>query len=269
MDRDEALDKLYAAPLDEFTSTRNWLAKELSSSDAAEIRGLKKPNVAAWTINRLVREHPDEVEELFEITDKLRNVQRRVLAGGKASELRKTAEERTKVVGRLTKLAEKILAASGRPATPSTLSAIRDSLIATASDDEGAERLRNGRLERELVPGAFVDVGGLTLVPQPEADAVERSADDAADGSAVIEARRVLGEAHAALKEAREALKVARREADALEKDADEAERQAKAAREEADFSRRAADARKADVEEAERRVKEADEAVRDAERDT
>jgi hypothetical protein len=264
MDREEALDKLYSVTLNEFTATRNWLSKELGS---AEIRTLKKPNVAAWTINQLVRAHPDEVEELFEVTGTLRNVQRHVLSGGRASELREAGEERAKVVARLTKLAEAILEASGRPATPSTLSAIRDSFIATASDDEGAERLRNGRLERELAPGAFVDVGGLTLVPEPEADSKADTADDASDGSAVLETRRVLGEAHASLKDARQALRDARREADALERDADEVERQAKAAREEADFSRRAADARKTDVDEAERAVKDADEAVRDAER--
>ncbi len=264
MDREEALDRLYAVPLAEFTTTRNELAKELGGGEGVRIKALKKPNLAAWAINQLARGRPDDIAQLFDATNKLRTVQRRVLSGGKASELRKATDERSKFVGALTKLAGKILRDAGHAATAPTLAAIRDSFVAVASDEEGAARMRKGQLERELEVGAFVDVGGLTLVP------ASRDDDDGSevDATAVQEARTKLGKLNGALRDARDVLKTATAEANRLRGEADEAERRAKGAREAADFSQRAADARKGDVESAEAKVKEAQAAVRAAEKD-
>jgi hypothetical protein len=259
---DAALDKLYAVPLDEFTSTRNALAKELGSH-GDEIKTLKKPNLAAWALNQLARRHATELDELFSVTDKLRHAQRRVMSGGKASDLRGATDARNKVASRLTKLAEKILTEAGHAASPSTLSAAGDSFVAVASNDQGAELLRSGRLTRELTPGSVVDVGSLTLVPQAEDDAAD---EPRPDRSRLKEARAARDEARATLKAARDAAKKANTEATRLEIEADDAAKRAKSAAEKADFAIRAAEARKTDVEEAERAVQEAEQAVRAAE---
>lgn len=253
MDREEALDRLYAAPVEEFTSTRNALAKELAGDKAAaaSIKALKKPNLPTWALNQLARRHGDELEELFAVTDKLRTAQRRVLSGGKASDLRRATDERNAVVGKLTKLAASILREAGHGASAGALSAIGDSLVAVASDEEGAELLRKGRLTKELEPSAFVDVGGLTLVESAEPE----GAGPETDASAIQEARRELNEARNALKQARDALKAADTDAQKASREADQAERQAKAAGEAAEFARRAAEARQAETEEAEKAV--------------
>ncbi len=261
-DVDAALDNLYAAPLDEFTSTRNALAKQLGK-EGAELKPLKKPNLAAWALNQLARTHATELGELFSVTDKLRHAQRRVMSGGKASDLRAATDARNKVASQLTRLVEKILTGAGHAASPSTLSAAGDSFVAVASNDVGAELLRRGRLTRELIPGSVVDVGGLTLVPQSDDEAPD---EPQPDRSRMKELRAARDEARAALKAAREALKNANAEAARLEIESDDAAKRAKAAAEKADFARRAAEARKTDVDEAERAVQEAEQAVRAAE---
>jgi hypothetical protein len=266
MDLERALDELYAAPIEGFTAKRNELVKELAGSDAGLVKALKKPNLAAWATNQLARKHPDEVNEIFTVTDKLRHAQRRVLSGGKATDLRKATDERNKVVNRLCGLAEKLLVTAGHGASASTLQAVADSLMAVASDDEGAELLRKGRLTRELEPSPFIDVSGLTLVESPS-DGGDAADEAEPDLSRLHEARRLVSESRGAVKETRAAYKEADREAERLTRAAEEAERRAKAAHEEAEFARRAADARKAEAEEAEQRLAASEAALRDLER--
>lgn len=263
MDTEEALDKLYGAPIDEFTTTRNALAKELGPR-GAQLKTLKKPNLAAWAVNQLVRTHTDEIDALFVVTDKLRHAQRRVLSGGKAADLRSATDERNKLVGRLTKLVQNVLTDAGHAASPSTLSAAGDSFVAIASDDVGAELLRKGRLTRELHPGAILDVGGLTLVPDAKEDEAVEAAQS--DHSRMQAAKQARDEARAALRSARDALKKANTEAARLEIEADDASKRAKSAQEKADFARRAAEAREAEVEGAEKAADEAEKAVKAAE---
>lgn len=268
MDLDAALDELYAAPIEGFTAKRNALASALSGDDAKTVKSLKKPNLAAWAVNQLARKHADEVEQIFTVTDQVRHAQRRVLSGGKATDLRKATDERNKVVARLTKLAEKVLSEAGHGASASTLQAVGDSFMAVASDAEGAELLRSGRLTRELEPSPFVDVSGLTLVDSPSPAPERRKQPRERDGNQeiVVEARRVVSELRGTVKDARTAFKEADRHAERLARDAEEAERKAKAASEEAEFARRAAEARKDELEEAERRLEASQAALKELE---
>jgi hypothetical protein len=254
---DSALDRLYGVPLDDFTTTRNALAKELTGDDAKTVKALKKPSIAAWALNQLAR--GNDLDGLFEATDKLRRAQRRVMSGGKASELRAATDERNAVVSALTKRVREILGPAGYAASASTLSAVRDTLIAVASDDVGAELLRKGRLTRELHPRSVVDVGGLTLVGSPDDDD-EPLADLGSARDAVEAARK-------RVKEAQSAVSGSNREAERLAHEADRAERAAKAARESAEFAKRAAEARKAELDEAESDLAEAHEVLRKARR--
>jgi hypothetical protein len=266
VDLESALDELFATPLDMFTSKRNMLTKQLKGSAAAAVKAVKKPNLAAWATNEVARKHPDEVAQLFSVTDKLRRAQRRVLSGGKANELRAATDERNKTVNRLGKLAEKILRDSGHGASAATLQGVADSFMAVASDPEGAELLRRGRLQRELEPSTVIDVGGgLTLVEDHE-EATDRRSSSRGEASKLLEARRIVSELRGSVKEARGAFKEADRSAERLLRDAEEVERKAKAAGEEAEFARRAADARRAEAEEAEQRLKAAEAALSELE---
>ncbi len=258
MDLDDALDRLYAAPLDEFTATRNALAAELGK-DGAQIKALKKPNLAAWALNQIPRRHAAELDELFEATEAVRLAQRRVLSGGKASALREATEVRAKSVANLTKLAGAILTEAGHAAAPATLSAITNSFIAVAANEEGAEALRQGRLTRELQASSdatFTEGGGLTLVGgESETDESEAAPDRA--GALRAEVNEARERAQAASRAVRDAEKeVAKRV-----READEADRAAKAAHESAEFAKRAVEARRAEAEEAAKTLEAAEEA--------
>src|SRR5918992_3980472 len=77
---EEAVDRLHAAPLEEFVAERKRLAKELRGAGereaAAELAKLPKPTPPAWALNHLAREAPaavsawlDAVAELREATE--------------------------------------------------------------------------------------------------------------------------------------------------------------------------------------------------------
>ena len=55
------VDELLALPPGQFTEARNAAAKRLTANgrreEAAEIKGLPRPSVALWALNRLAREH--------------------------------------------------------------------------------------------------------------------------------------------------------------------------------------------------------------------
>ena len=59
-------DDLYALPLGDFTPTRDAKAKELKGTDlAALVKGLKKPSLAAWVVNLLVRRDAEQVDQVL------------------------------------------------------------------------------------------------------------------------------------------------------------------------------------------------------------
>lgn len=250
---DDDIDRLFALPLDEFTAARDALAKELRAAGDKEgtsrVKALKKPNLPAWSLNQLARRHPDEIDELFDVTERVRRAQRKVMSGGKASELREVTDERNRVVARLTRLTRAILEEAGRAAAPQTMTAVGDSLLAIASDEEGAQVLRSGRLSRELKPEAIVDVGGLTLVPpEPEAPEPAKPGRDVAAARAAVEQ--------------------ATRRRDEAERAAESGEGETQRLAQAAEFARRAADARRAEADEAARALEGAEAALREAERD-
>src|SRR3954466_7162015 len=109
----KALDELYHRPLEEFTAARNELAKELRSEGKTEpadwVKGLAKPSRAAWLVNQLSERKADEVAELLELGQELRNAQEEMLAGSAdRDKLRDVAQREQRVVGSLTWAAEAI-----------------------------------------------------------------------------------------------------------------------------------------------------------------
>jgi hypothetical protein len=168
---DEELDRLYGLPLDEFTAARNELATRLrkaGQADAAErVRTLRKPSVAIWTVNRLARRHPDEIEELVENGQGLRDAQAKALRGTGADAVREaTAAERASL-RKVTRLAEELLTEEGRPATAATLERIASTLRAAAVDPDAAGLLTAGRLPDEVESSGFAALAA--MAPPPSA----------------------------------------------------------------------------------------------------
>ncbi len=169
-----AIDELYTLPVDGFIPARTRLAKELKAAGdregAARIQSLRKPTVAAWAVNQLVRREPEAVDELFDAVGALRTAQEKALRGAGRRELQEAGARRKAAVDRLTDAAGGILDEAGHGAGRASLDAVTNTLLAVATDPEAARLVRSGRLEKELPPpSGFGDAGDLAVVlPMPE-----------------------------------------------------------------------------------------------------
>ncbi|MDT7797630.1 MAG: hypothetical protein QOI78_1063 [Actinomycetota bacterium] len=101
MDFDTVAGELYGGDLAEFVSARNAAAKAAKAEGdadlAAKIKDLRKPTTAAAIVNRLARDDPDELRELAELGDELRDAHTR-LAG---DDLRALTRSRGELVRRI------------------------------------------------------------------------------------------------------------------------------------------------------------------------
>jgi hypothetical protein len=161
------IEALYAMPLDRFTPERDALIRELQAAGdpeaAKRVKALRKPVVAAWTLNALAREDPDGIRELLDLGTRLRDAQRRALSGADVEALRETTDERRRVVGRLARKAAAILERAGTSAG-SHEDDLASTLDAAAVDEESGELLRSGRLTRPLQPPASFGEPGLRVL---------------------------------------------------------------------------------------------------------
>ena len=156
------VDDLYGLALDRFIPERASLVRQLRSGgdreQATAVAALRKPSVAAWAVNQLVRTQGREVNELFAAGDALRDVQAGVLAGSAdARDLRSAAERERTAVDGLVATARGLLSSSGHELSAATVERVTQTLHAAALDDEARGEVSEGRLVREL---QHVGLGG-------------------------------------------------------------------------------------------------------------
>ena len=148
-------DDLYGLALDRFVPERGALAKALRADkrrdEAAAVAALRKPSVAAWAVNQLVRTQADGLRELFDAGDGLRDAQADLLAGrGDGRALRAANERERDAVDALVEAARGLLSSEGHELSPAIVDRVADTLHAAALDAGAREQVRDGRLEREL-----------------------------------------------------------------------------------------------------------------------
>lgn len=148
-------DELYGLPLDRFIPERGALVKALRADgrrdEAAAAAALRKPSVAAWAVNQLVRSQPAGVQALCAAGDELRDAQARLLAGsGDGKSLRAANEREREAVDELVRAAQGLLSSDGHELSPPVVERVADTLHAAALDEAAREQVRDGRLEREL-----------------------------------------------------------------------------------------------------------------------
>jgi hypothetical protein len=208
------IDRLYGLPLDEFTPARNALARRLRSEgrrdEAAEVAALRKPVVSAWAVNRVVREHPDDVRALLDAAGAIR-------AGAEGADDRfRTAADA------LVRGARELLVGDGRPPSDAVLREVATTLRAAAG--AAPELLTTGRLTEPLEPTGFEAMAGAAVKKAPASKARRSTEKPRID--------------RAAVEQARTALAAARDEARRLARAADAAERDARRLRADADAAR-------------------------------
>src|SRR5262249_12612681 len=118
-----------------FTAARNEAAATLDGDERQRVKALRKPTAAAAAVNHLVREHRGDVDAFLNASAALLDAQ----VAGKGS-LDDATKQQRDALARLVK-------AGGEP--------VRQSLLAAAVDEDAANELLAGRLERELEPRGF------------------------------------------------------------------------------------------------------------------
>jgi hypothetical protein len=204
------LDRLYDLPLNEFVGARDELAKQLRGDgrreEAEQIKGLRKPSVAAWLVNA---------------GDTLRKAQ--VEASEDFAEARRD-EQRA-----LQRLAEGAREIASREGTgQATVAQATQTLRAASLTDEGRELLKRGRLTEELEPPGFEALTGL-VPPQPRRKSRPKPKEEPKRPSRA--ARQRAQKLRQAEKDAVAAARAAEREAERAEKEAAKLRERAVAAR--------------------------------------
>ena len=181
-------DAIYGLPLEDFVPERAAVAKRLRSEGdretAKRVTALRKPSVAAWTINQLVRSRAKDVAAFTKAADGLRAAQGALLEGrGSPADLRTARAAERKAVGRLIEVARGLFP-GGREPGESTLERIGATLHAAAADEAIRDEVLSGRLLRERESSGFGDLDvelAAAVPPKPRRKRErERESDDAA-----------------------------------------------------------------------------------------
>jgi hypothetical protein len=150
-----ALDELGAAPLDEFVTTRDRLARALKADGnheaAAMLRKQRRPSLVAWSVNRIAQERRDLVEALFAAADDVRDA----VEQGDGDRLRTAMRAQRTRIAELTDLAVE-RAASASPNPEAHRDAIGRTWEAAAADDGVRPAVTSGSLTADLRPGAVL-----------------------------------------------------------------------------------------------------------------
>jgi hypothetical protein len=154
---DDAVDRLYGLPREEFVGERDALAKQLradgSRDEAAAVKSLPKPTVAAWAANQAVRSQRRAARELWKAGDALSTAQDAVLAGkGSGAKLREASERERAAVEALVEAARGLLGATGGDLSEATIERVRETLHAGAIDSDARDEVAAGRVARERSP---------------------------------------------------------------------------------------------------------------------
>lgn len=246
---DAVAEVLYVLPPAEFTAARNERAAAATGELATRIKALRKPSVAAWAVNLLVRD--GQLAEAVELSQALHEAQDDL----DAAELGKLGRQRRALVAGLARRAAALADEAGTPLSRTVVVDVESTVNAAIVDAAAGAAILTGRLVRTL--------HGDGIEP---ADAVAGSVPGVAD-------RPPPARDDLAARRARKAAEAAARDADraATEAERETARLQAKLtkARERADLLRERLDDLRAELARIERDADAADENVARLEDDT
>ena len=170
MDLEGVTDELYGAPPERFTPRRDELAREAGAGGdkalAKAVRALRRPTAAAWVVNHLVREDPDEVEALVGLGERMREAQS-TLSG---AQMRSLSRERQST---LRELVGHAAALAGGSVSASVTAEVEQTLRAVLADEDAAAAVRSGCLTHGLAYSGLGPAGAgstgrhLRAVPGP------------------------------------------------------------------------------------------------------
>lgn len=226
----EIADELYALAPGEFTAARDARVKEHKAAKdlSAAIKRLKKPSVAAWAVNLLVRRETEQVDRMLEVGAALREAQE----GMDAAQLRELTKQRRTLTHAIAGRARGLASDAGQRLAPATLDQVETTLTAAMIDENAGRAVRSGLLIQALAATGVdeVDVAPALAVPEAlgftaparEAAAPQRPdlrvvPDPDADAKARAAAEAELAEAEEARAEREQELAAAAEQVEGLE----------------------------------------------------
>ncbi|MFJ8364402.1 hypothetical protein [Streptomyces sp. NPDC093984] len=249
MDLDAVADELYGLSPGEFTAARDERAKSARAAGdrklAEKIRRLRRPTLAAWASNLLVREQPEEVQRLLQLGEALRQAHKDL----DGEQLRELSAQQHQLTFALARQAGELTAQAGQRISDATRQEVQDTLHAVLADPQAAEEWAKGRLTKPLSAPVGFPTSSAQSAPAPVAGRAE-PAGEVAD----------LDAARARRSEQQERLQRARQQAAEAEQELHDREAELTAAEEE---QRRAEE----EQQQAEQRVTDLSRQLQDAER--
>ncbi|MEV5104021.1 hypothetical protein ACFQ7G_32175 [Streptomyces massasporeus] len=150
MDYDSVADDLYALRPEEFTAARaSAMASARTAGDrelAERIRALRKPSLAAWVSNLLVRSSPGEVEPLLRLGEGLRQAHQDL----DGTQLRELSRRQHALIRALSLQARQLAKEAGHPIGESVQREVENTLHAVLADPGAARAWAAGRLAKPL-----------------------------------------------------------------------------------------------------------------------
>jgi hypothetical protein len=150
MDYDSVADELYALRPEEFTAARaSAMASARTAGDrelAARIGALRKPSLAAWVSNLLVRSSPGEVEPLLRLGEGLRQAHQDL----DGAQLRELSSRQHALIRALSLQARQLAKEAGHPIGEGVQREVENTLHAVLADPEAARAWAGGRLTKPL-----------------------------------------------------------------------------------------------------------------------
>lgn len=182
--------ELFQLPPEEFVTARDELvaaARERGDErEAARLKPLRRPTLAAWAVNLLSARRAHEVEALIAFGAQTRSSWP-TLSG---SDVREVAGRRTELVRTLADSAEQFAAEAGHPLSDSARQQVENTLNAAVSDPDAARRVREAMLSKPLEYSGFgMDERTLAVVPAQDSPDAQDLPDDP-DAPDVAKSRR-------------------------------------------------------------------------------
>lgn len=158
-------DALYAGAADDFTDARNRAAKDCGDKDlAAQIKKLKKPSVAAWAVNLLVRRESEQIDTVLGLAGQLRAAAE-ALDG---EELRALTRQRRQLTTALASSARSLARDAGVRLTGPVVDQVEGILTAAMLDEVAAQVVRTGRVVTAFTSTGVSDLDVTSVVAVPE-----------------------------------------------------------------------------------------------------
>lgn len=191
---------LYGLPPGEFTAERNTRAKRAKAEGepelAAAVGALRKPNMAAWVVNLMVRQLPERIGDLVTLGDELRSAQDDL----DAATLRSLTRQRRTLTATVAQEGADLAAEMGQKVSTVVTEQVQATLHAAMTDEVAASAVRSGVLLGPIEATGLdeVDLTEALAIPLAEAGAPRTAAAPKNDAPTDLSARRASAKAKAA-----------------------------------------------------------------------